>query len=144
MKFTHTQSPAYSYHSADIYGGAENSDPHHLVEMLFDGLLEKVNQIAMGIRRGETGVKCNAVNKALNILDALRSALDFDDGGKIARNLDDLYDYIQRRLVIANKDSDLNAVGEVLSLVNEICEAWKAIPADKRLVSKKARYGDSN
>ncbi len=134
MKFTNTYSPAHSYHSAEIYGGAEDTDPHHLIEMLFNGLLEKINQTAMGIKNGDVGAKCNAVSKALNILDALRTALNFENGGKVATNLDDLYDYVQRRLVIANQNSDLGVVNEVSSLVSEICEAWKSIPPEKRSV----------
>ena len=144
MKFTQTNSPAYSYHSAEIYGGAENTDPHHLVKMLFDGLMEKINQIALSINNRDTGARCNAISKALNILDALRTALNFEQGGKIAKNLDDLYDYMQRRLVSINVNPDLNVLKEVSGLVNDISDAWKAIPPEKQSAERESNRTKTN
>ena len=136
MKLPYSYSAAKSYHSADIHGGVESANPHHLVEMLFDGLMERLHQAEAGIVRGEISVRCNAINKALSILDALRSALDFESGGNLATSLDDLYDYMQRRLVVANARSDLPVLKEVSGLLGDIRTAWKAVPPDQRSVSK--------
>ncbi len=144
MKFTYTNSPAHSYHSAEIYGGVEDTDPHHLVKMLFNGLIEKINQIALSIRNNDTGARCNSINKALNILDALRTALNFKQGGTVAKNLDDLYDYIQRRLVSINVNPDPGVLKEVSGLVNDISDAWKAIPPEKRSAVKESGRANTN
>ncbi|MCG7984204.1 MAG: flagellar protein FliS, partial [Candidatus Thiodiazotropha lotti] len=55
-------------------------------------------------------------------------ALDFEQGGEIANNLDMLYDYMIRRLFTANVEQDVDALDEVISLLKEIKAAWDAMP----------------
>jgi flagellar protein FliS len=57
----------------------------------------------------------------------LRSSLDMNAGGEIARNLEDLYDYMERRLTAANVESSVEMLDEVASLLKQIKEAWDAI-----------------
>ena len=46
--------------------------------------------------------------------------LDIEKGGALTQNLGDPYEYMTRRLVHANLNSDSAAVGEVLGLLGEI------------------------
>ena len=55
------------------------------------------------------------------------------NGGEIAQNLDDLYDYMQRQLVVANADNDASIIDEVMGLLREIQEAWNSIPNEARI-----------
>lgn len=120
------------YQQADLYGSIEDANPHELVLMLYDGLLKNINRVDNAIKENNTAAKCNSIKKAINILDALRSALNFEVADKLAANLDELYEYMQRRLVAVNADSDLDALHEVYTLLGEIRQAWQAIPAEDR------------
>jgi len=51
-----------------------------------------------------------------------------DAGGEIANNLDDLYEYMGRRLLDANISNDTAILDEVCSLMIEIKGAWDALP----------------
>ncbi|ANB03140.1 flagellar protein FliS [Ectothiorhodospira sp. BSL-9] len=112
--------------------GASFADPHRLIEMLFDGGIDRLAQARGAVHRGDRSAKIKFIGKAFDIIGGLRGGLDLDKGGDIAVNLDNLYEYMQRRLVSANARNDVEILDEVTQLLNEIREAWKAIPAEVR------------
>ena len=128
MGFVNNQSTAAAtYRQTDIYGGVESASPHRLIEMLLDGLIKNLAHAKIGINCADAMQKCISIDKALNILDALRGGLNFESGGDLARNLDDLYDYLQRTLVTANLDSSVAKIEEVMSLIQVIRDTWSNI-----------------
>lgn len=108
------------------------SSPHELVSMLLDGVLKNLHQARGAIERGDIPLKGETLGKAIRILDNLRASLDFEKGGELADNLSALYDYMERRLLKANVDSDSAVIEEVAGLIGQIREAWQAIPGDLR------------
>ena len=127
MSFYNANFAKASYQQADVYGCAESANPHRLVEMLMDGLQKNLSQAKIAIDSGNVSAKCASVDKCLRILDVLRGGLNFDTGGKVATNLDDLYDYMQHRLVVGNYDSSSDIINEIISLNQQVKEAWSAI-----------------
>jgi flagellar protein FliS len=95
--------------------------------MLFEGALEKIAVARGHLVRGEIPQKGRHISWAITIIEGLRASLDMEQGGEIARNLNDLYLYMDRRLVEANLASDAALLDEVSSLLREIKEAWDAI-----------------
>ena len=67
------------------------------------------------------------LHSAVILIAELRGNLNLQNGGPLAQNLSDLYDYMARRLIQANLNSDAAAVAEVQSLLGEIRGAWAAI-----------------
>jgi flagellar protein FliS len=53
-------------------------------------------------------------------------------GKEIAENLDNLYEYCERRLLKANIDNDPGILDEVSSLLHEVKSAWDSIPPSER------------
>lgn len=123
-----------SYNTAAVHTTVEGATPHHLVLMLFDGALRLVRQAKTHLSRGEIGQKATCITKAIDIIDqGLRSSLDEEAGGEIAKNLAALYDYALRRLVQANIQSDPAMLDDVLRTLEPLREAWRGIgPADAR------------
>ena len=121
------------YRSSGAHGGVEQADAHGLVNLLFKGAIDNITSAKGYIEREQIQEKAVAITKSIAILDGLRSSLNMENGGDIAQNLDDLYDYMQRRLVIANADNDMNIIQEVVDLLSEIQEAWNSIPTEARL-----------
>lgn len=114
--------------------GADSANPHQLIVMLFDGALEKIAIAKGAIVRNEVADKGHAIGRAIAIIDGLRASLDKEKGGEVAENLDELYEYLQRRLLDANLNSDQATLNEVADLLREIKAAWDAIPLDNRMV----------
>jgi flagellar protein FliS len=102
--------------------------PFRLVQMLMNGALDGMANARGSIVRKEHEARNNEINWIISVIDALRSALDFELGGEIAINLDLLYDYMIRRLYAANVEQSVEALDEVVSLMKEIKTAWDAMP----------------
>ncbi len=113
--------------------GADSADPHQLIVMLFDGALERIAVAKGAMARNEIEIKGQKIGRAIAIIDGLKASLDLEKGGEIAVNLNDLYDYMQRRLFEANTENDPLILDEVTHLVKEIKQAWDAIPVEERM-----------
>lgn len=120
------------YQNVDIESKVSASNPHKLISMLLDGALKKIAQASGATSRGDTAQKGTFISGAIKIVDSLRAALDHQQGGELASNLEALYSYMERRLAEANRKSDASILVEVSSLLKEIKSGWDAIPAAAR------------
>ncbi|MEJ2423934.1 MAG: flagellar export chaperone FliS [Candidatus Thiodiazotropha sp.] len=121
------QSAINSYRQA-ASSEAMYATPFRLVQMLMSGALDGMANARGSILRKEHEARNNQINWIISVIDALRGALDFEQGGEIANNLDMLYDYMIRRLYLANVEQNVEALDEVASLLKEVKSAWDAMP----------------
>lgn len=119
-----------SYRKHAVTSEAIEASPHRIIQMLMDGFLERVAYAKGHLDRGNLAEKSKYISKAIGIVNGLRSSLDMDKGNEIAANLNDLYDYINRRLIEANTGNDSKILAEVSSLMAEVKQGWDAIPED--------------
>ncbi len=116
------------YQKAAAEIGVASADPHELISMLFDGFTAAVAEARGALHRGDVGTKCAAIGRAARIVDeGLRACLDLKAGGKLARDLGDVYAYVGKRLTEANLRNDESALDECVRLMHPIHEAWTAI-----------------
>jgi flagellar protein FliS len=117
-----------SYGDVKVTTGVSGADNVQLIQMLFDGLIESLATARGHLERGSIVEKSKSLSRAGRIVVGLQGALDFEKGGDIARNLNDLYSYVTRRLFHVNANNDLEALQEVHNLMNEIRSAWLQVP----------------
>ena len=120
------------YKQVGVQAAVGNSDPHTLIQMLIDGAIERLNKAKLHMSQNNIPLKGESISKAISIIDGLRTSLDMEKGGEIAKNLESLYDYMQRQLLAANMDNKVENIEEVLSLMIEIRSGWASIPQDVR------------
>jgi flagellar protein FliS len=77
---------------------------------------------------GNVVEKGKSVSRSVRIIMGLQGSLDFERGGDLAHNLDELYAYVARRLIRANAHDDLEILDEVRGLMVEIRDAWTNLP----------------
>lgn len=105
-----------------------HASPHHLVTVLFDGLISSLNVARGAIDRGDVAAKGAAILKATRIIEeGLKGALDVQRGGQLAANLKDLYEFSVRRITEANIRNDRKALQDVLATIEPIASAWREI-----------------
>jgi flagellar protein FliS len=126
------QSAVNAYAQVDVHSHAAYASPHQLIQLLMENTLRKIAAAKSYMLQGSSkwenvAKKGENISNAIALVEGLRLALDKQAGGEIAQNLEDLYDYFERRLAIANAKNDPAILDEVSSLMNEIKSAWVAI-----------------
>ncbi len=127
-----TQAAIKNYSQGAIRSEATEASPHRIIQMLMAGFLERIAYAKGNIERQEMDKKSEYIGKAIGIINGLRTCLDMENGGEISENLNNLYEYINRRLIEANVSNDIEILNEVYSLMTEIKEGWDAIPTEYR------------
>jgi flagellar protein FliS len=118
---------AMAYQSVAAHSGVAAADPHGLVLMLLDGAISRIAQARGCAANGASVDATLHVQRALAIVGELKAALDLSQGD-IAHNLDALYDYICRQLLLAHVPRRRDVLPHVSALLTEIRDAWAAIP----------------
>ncbi len=116
------------YQQVSVHSGIMDASPHRLVQMLMEGMLEKVALAKGNMANNNIASKGENISKAIAIVGGLHGSLNKDEGGEIAENLNNLYDYMANRLVIANLHNDEAILDEVASLMVEVKIGWDGIP----------------
>jgi flagellar protein FliS len=123
-----TAHAAQAYARIGLETGVAAASPQRLVVMLYDGALAAITEGRAHLIAGRTAPKGRALGKAIVIIDeGLKAALDPTQGGAIARQLMDLYDYIAQRLLLANARNDVALLDESARLLGELRDAWASL-----------------
>ena len=121
---------ASAYKRVSVDSGVQSADPHQLVHMLYDALLQSLQQARGALARHDVAAKGEALGKSIRILEeGLKAGLNPAQGGQLALNLKGLYDYSIQRLTLANLRNDGAAIDEVVALIEPLADSWKAIRA---------------
>jgi len=121
------QVAAASYSQVKHHSAVEDASPHKLIEMLFDGALERISQAKGAMEHGNVELKGHKINSAINIVNGLRENLNHDSGTDISGNLDGIYEYVTRVLAQAHVKNDQKLLDEAATLISDIASAWKQI-----------------
>jgi len=117
-----------AYGDVKVTTGVASANGVQLIQMLFDGLLESLAATKGHIQNGAIVEKGKSIARASRIVIGLQGALDFERGGDLANNLNELYGYVTRRLLHVNARNDLDALEEIFGLMSEIRSAWEGVP----------------
>jgi flagellar secretion chaperone FliS len=115
------------YQSVNTQAQAVDASPHRLIQMLMEGGLTRIAQAKGAMERQQIALKGELIGKAIGIVGGLREGLDLTQGGELARNLDNLYQYMVTRLLQANAQNDATALEEVATLLRDVKAGWDAI-----------------
>ena len=125
----YTQSNAYqAYQNAANHGRVAASNPHGLILMLMDGAIERIARARGCIENKDFASKAHLLHRSVAIIDELRNSLDRKNGGPLADNLHELYDYMCRELLQGTVDNKVDRLDGVLNLLRQVRDAWIVIP----------------
>ncbi|GAB5992658.1 lateral flagellar export chaperone LafC [Aeromonas enteropelogenes] len=121
-----------AYQFAATQAKAASADPHQLVLMLMDGLLDEIARAEGHILAKQFERKGQAISKCLQILGGLDSALDMEKGGELAANLHRLYDYCGQKLFEISVSNNVAGFAEVRSILGELKDGWEVMARQPR------------
>lgn len=122
-----TQAALKSYAKVHYRANVEIASPHRLIDMLYEGAIERIVQAKGAMEFGNIELKGGKINSAVSIVGGLRESLNSDAGGDLAMNLDGLYVYIQGLLSAAHIKNDASKLDEAVTLLTDLRSAWKQI-----------------
>jgi len=121
-------------HAAAAYqrNAVLTASPEKLVKMLYDGAiknLERCREALANPATARTAEVSASIGKALGIVGELRASLDMASGGKIAQDLDRLYEFSIDQITQSNSTRTTAGVGNALKVLRTLKEGWDvAIP----------------
>jgi flagellar secretion chaperone FliS len=122
-----------AYRSVLAHVAVNGADAHGLVLMLMDAALDRMTTALGCLERGEIVRKTTLLHSCVRLVTELRGSLNMKEGGELAANLSGLYDYMVRRLLLANATNDPQRITEALEPLKAIRSAWVAIaPAGRQ------------
>lgn len=114
------------YRQLGIESEVSNASPHRLIQLLFEGALGRLAAAQGAIERGDKAAKGELLGKAISIVGGLRSSLDMS-AGELSERLDQLYEYINLKLLEASAQNDVDKVNEAIQLLKTIKSGWDEI-----------------
>ena len=97
--------------------------PQDLTLMLYEGLIKFSMLAKRSIEQGLIEQKNTNIQKAQAII--LELQLTLNQSIALSKDLNNLYDYMQGRLIDANIKNDVVAIDEVIGFAEEFRETWK-------------------
>lgn len=98
--------------------------PIQIVVRLYGAVLRHTQAAIDADRAGRIAERGERISRVIAIVGELRGAVDLEQGGEIAQNLEALYQFVGERLLDANRDGAEKILEEVLSVLRPLHEAW--------------------
>ena len=128
-----SRSSLAAYRSVAAHGGVAAADPHQLIVMLMDGVLESVAAARGAIEHGSGETKARLLHRAVAIVDELRASLNLAAGGEIAANLEQLYMFVNGELTKANATGQKKPLEDAIKIFETLYSGWvEAVEKMKR------------
>lgn len=118
----------------DVYlkNNLEGMNNDELILFIYQEMLKILNQTLYFFEKQDIEKRVNAINKGIEIIQALISILNFE-AGDIAYRLRSLYLYSMKRLTAANFEKDPKPITEVVNIFKNLHSGWmEKIEQDKK------------
>lgn len=116
-----TANPYAAYAKLD----EQDLSKEELLVEAYERILEKLRMAVIAIEEEDIKTKAELLSKVTDALVVMKASLDFEKGGEIARNLNDIYEFCIFELLKANAHNDVDAVKNVISVLLPIYEGFK-------------------
>ena len=108
------------YREAAVRGAS----PVELVVRLYEQLIEDLRQAVKALERNDVELRSNKINHAILVLGHLQSQLEFQAGGKVARDLENFYNVVRQRLAQAQAFASRPMLAQQITDLLAVREAW--------------------
>ena len=122
------QSALNAYKETDLTE-IDDASPHKLIELTFKDLKKNLLIIRRKLDENKSigGLESAKVIAAFEIL---KSSLNHEDGGEIAKNLEQIYNYSLNQLQLVIKNDKEYELDSVISIISSLVDAWSSISAN--------------
>lgn len=93
--------------------------------MLYEAAIRNVTKAIDAIDNDRVAEKGEAIGKAHDIINELLNSLDFNVGGEVAQNLEQLYNFMTEQLITANMENQREPLDSVKEMLEELLDGWR-------------------
>ena len=104
-----------------------SASPARLVAMLYDRAITSLGHAIKAIEEDNIEQRWKSNKNAVEVITHLAMTLDFANGGQIAHNLNDLYNFMLRTLVNVDVRNDPQPARDVIKLLEPLRASWDQI-----------------
>ncbi|HHO76187.1 MAG TPA: flagellar export chaperone FliS [Deltaproteobacteria bacterium] len=104
----------------------QTADQGSLILMCYDGAITFIKKAEKAHKDNDFAAYSTFLNKAQNIIWELHNSLNYE-AGKIAHNLESIYNYMIRKIIDADYHKDIGPAQEVLTYLKDLRESWATI-----------------
>ena len=117
------------YIDNDISAKTTNLNSHKIIEEILKELRKNMETLAFSIDNEPiiSSIKSKSFSKCLTSIYILQSSLDFENGGDIADNLYDLYEFCKAGVMKGFTQKNSKLIYDAIPPIDEILDAWKQI-----------------
>jgi len=115
------------YRQLGLEAEVNNANPHRLIQLLYTGALERLAVAQGAMECKDISLKGEQISKAISIIGGLRASLDLEAPGELPANLDQLYEYMEVRLLQASTANNQELLAEVIELLKTLKSGWDGI-----------------
>ena len=117
------------YINNDISAKTTNLNSHKIIEEILKELRKNMETLAFSIDNEPivSSIKSKSFSKCLTSIYILQSSLDFENGGDIANNLYDLYEFCKAGVMKGFTQKNSKLIYDAIPPIDEILDAWKQI-----------------
>ncbi|HQR82722.1 MAG TPA: flagellar export chaperone FliS [Thiotrichales bacterium] len=124
------------YTNTNVQTAVESATPHRLVQMLYEGALDRIAQAKGAMMRKDFEAKARLTNRVIDILSSLRAGLDLEKGGDVASNLEALYGFMIEQVYKASRHNSPDMLEETAEILRTVKAGWDEMPEEFRKMRK--------
>ncbi len=106
---------------------AQSSNPVGIVVQAYDQILMAIYAAIRAIEQRDIETKTAELNRALALMAHLQGALDFERGGKVAKNLETFYIVQRGQILAASAQLSTELLRSVAEAFRSMREAWEEV-----------------
>jgi flagellar protein FliS len=118
--------PVRIYRESAVRGAS----PVGLIVILYEEIIRSLRRGQRALRTGQIEERTNALTHAINVIGHLRGVLNFEKGGKVARDLAAFYDLMQAQILSANIAPTEARLETLVTAFATVKETWQAVDRD--------------
>ena len=117
---------AYKQNENDYLEGINS--PHGRINILFDTIISNLENLMDNHPKTDF----ISLGKCINGISILANSLNMEQGGEMAQNLVELYEYCRKNINNYIREKDIGKLEETHAIFSKLSEGWKGIDPGKR------------
>jgi flagellar biosynthetic protein FliS len=125
-----------AYAQVSLESQVAGATPHQLITLLLEGAVSAMMRAKIYFETGNIAKRGEMISRAINIIDnGLRASLNHEVGGQVTEEMESLYEYVSRSLLLLNLEKKPEELPHLIEIMTNLSTTWKEIEPAKKQVN---------